>query len=682
MAELFAFLRAVGRYLGAMANHSAFGNMRDEQFQNSRLRIRQSPSFDIALASNLVEEIASMAWTQEQRLQLQAEVNSKVIVDAPTQGAPGSGGRRSLQDYQNMVHYFPEKLWLKILGENPQQALGPICQHLALLGLRLRSERTASRLTALLIQRHHLTMDQGQKHQCFLHVKATLKKELAPFQQDNVNPWVLVLPADPTQHVRGFLDRAFPASDPAVECQLSIPQIGFVQSTIRERWAPSSQILGFQQQQNALTLTPLVGTQDFFRSPTPPQGLLTNLVVNHTAVANRRQLNSDPGSMLALQDAQPQLTHPEAAKKEEAKPVQTPAMNMPENTQPVLPLPDISKPASQAPQNESQPCDQEPEKSLGQVDAIASQLREKMDEKNQGKQTGMKRPSSCVVLKKPAAKTSKKPVAKKALKKPAASQKTNNVKSEKPPNALKMYPKGCPKCRWKPGCTPSCFKYRGEWWFLNFRGCCKRASSVGDLSVWWIVWKVLGRYTDGTWRDEDLKKALPSLAAERTLWFVLALLEVLLFFLASFRLSGCEILYQSISDHLSCVDLAQKTRQNQILVIYPSIKRQTQSQEWRIHLNHLWRKISKRTTSRILQLKKVFAPWARKGMPHRSAYPVAKPKNWRRYQTVRWNKLLKWRPRWLEPLGLMERKLKKNTSKMPPHRPVPNTEPGLWNSWR
>ena len=188
MAEFFTFLRAVGRYLGAMANHSDFGNMRDEQFQNCRLRVRQSPSFDIALASNLVKEIASMAWTQEQRLQLQAEMNSKVIVDAPTQSASGSGGRRSLQEYQNMAHYFPEKLWLKILGENPQQALGPICQHLALLGLRLPSERTASRLTTLLIQRHHLTKDQGQKHQCFLHVKATLKKELAPFQQDNVNP--------------------------------------------------------------------------------------------------------------------------------------------------------------------------------------------------------------------------------------------------------------------------------------------------------------------------------------------------------------------------------------------------------------------------------------------------------------------------------------------------------------
>ena len=146
---------------------------------------------------------------------------------------------------------------------------------------------------------------------------------------------------------------------------------------------------------------------------------------------------------LALADEQPpQLTHPEAAKREEAKPVQTPAMATPENTQPVLPLPDISKPASEVPQNESQPCDQKPEKFLGEVDAIAAQLREKMDEKNQGKQTGMKRPSSCAVLKKPAAKTSKKPVAKKALKEPGASQKTIDVKPEKPPNALKMYPKG------------------------------------------------------------------------------------------------------------------------------------------------------------------------------------------------------------------------------------------------
>jgi hypothetical protein len=42
MADLLGFLRAVGRYLRAMANHLDFGDMRDEQFQNCRLRIRHA----------------------------------------------------------------------------------------------------------------------------------------------------------------------------------------------------------------------------------------------------------------------------------------------------------------------------------------------------------------------------------------------------------------------------------------------------------------------------------------------------------------------------------------------------------------------------------------------------------------------------------------------------------------
>ena len=147
-------------------------------------------------------------------------------------------------------------------------------------------------------------------------------------------------------------------------------------------------------------------------------------------------------------------------------PVQTPAITA-LHSQPAEPLPEIQKPASGVPQSERQPGDQKPQESLGQVDAIALQLREKMEDKTQGKQTGMKRPGSRILMKKPAAKTSscqnKKPVAKAILKKPAASPKINDVKYEKPPKALKMYPQGCSKCRYKPGCTPSCFKYRGEW---------------------------------------------------------------------------------------------------------------------------------------------------------------------------------------------------------------------------
>ena len=55
------------------------------------------------------------------------------------------------------------------------------------------------------------------------------------------------------------------------------------------------------------------------------------------------------------------------------------------------------------------------------------------------------------VMKKPAA-FLKKPAA--ASKKPAA--------FKKPASWFKLRPDGCGKCRNVPGCTPSCWKYRGD----------------------------------------------------------------------------------------------------------------------------------------------------------------------------------------------------------------------------
>ena len=59
------------------------------------------------------------------------------------------------------------------------------------------------------------------------------------------------------------------------------------------------------------------------------------------------------------------------------------------------------------------------------------------------------------VMKKPAAFL--KPA---ASKKPAAFLKPAAFK--KPASWLKLRPDGCGKCRHVPGCTPSCWKYRGD----------------------------------------------------------------------------------------------------------------------------------------------------------------------------------------------------------------------------
>lgn len=97
-------------------------------------------------------------------------------------------------------------------------------------------------------------------------------------------------------------------------------------------------------------------------------------------------------------------------------------------------------------------------------------LREKVGGSGSNKTSSMKRPSAC--MKKPAAaegeaksKVDKPKEPKATQKKTTAVRKGNQKKQKrsKPPNALALYPKGCPKCRYKPGCTPSCFKQRKEW---------------------------------------------------------------------------------------------------------------------------------------------------------------------------------------------------------------------------
>ena len=104
-------------------------------------------------------------------------------------------------------------------------------------------------------------------------------------------------------------------------------------------------------------------------------------------------------------------------------------------------------------------------------DYVMQNLREKME----GKQAPiLKRPAAGgSALKRPAAASESKLVkpstasSSKSVKSSTAVMKVSKAKKgakgSKPPNALKMYPRGCPKCRWKAGRTPSCFRYRGEW---------------------------------------------------------------------------------------------------------------------------------------------------------------------------------------------------------------------------
>ena len=99
------------------------------------------------------------------------------------------------------------------------------------------------------------------------------------------------------------------------------------------------------------------------------------------------------------------------------------------------------------------------------VDKMAEVFREKLNESKgstpKAKAKGKPKPKAKPKANAASKAKPKKPVGSTTMKRPAAAMKRP---SAKPQDALKRYPSACPKCRYKPGCTPSCFRYRNEWW--------------------------------------------------------------------------------------------------------------------------------------------------------------------------------------------------------------------------
>ena len=234
MSEQVKFLSAVQRFLLAMANHVNFPTLRDEQYENCRLKIQQWPRMSMETMSEVVSYLTDVPFLPEQLSQLQLDVSQKVAVTAES----AKPLRRPNQNYQNFPCYLTNSLWLLVLGDNPlQNALLPLARHLGKLGLRLPGEKTISKVTALLLYRVAEAMDQQQLHHMFELVKAQLRKELAALPLAG-QPFIVELPHDPMQMPRSFFNEAFQDEQP-VQCQVDVAKLNYIHSTIRERMPAS-----------------------------------------------------------------------------------------------------------------------------------------------------------------------------------------------------------------------------------------------------------------------------------------------------------------------------------------------------------------------------------------------------------------------------------------------------------
>ena len=333
-----------------------------------------------------------------------------------------------------------------------------------------------------------------------------MKKELLLFQKDDGRPYVLSLPEDPRQLPECYSREAF-ASEGPCQCQVDVSKLAFIQSLVPERMPKDLTLRSFgNPAADVMNLTALTrsrfndsgsGLRNLQLFPPRQRGLsLTQGSASHALAASGDLLPVESGPDKAASNLQLALPSSATASSATAPPMNREAP-VPEkdvttavasNVEPDLSKKDLREdvgpslektaPADLQDHVEEKPNDQN-EKS--QFERVTEELRQKLDDKAAAKQrpaAAMKRPvckdpprsqqtAPSKNVKKKAPEPKKKAATKaKPMKKPSLSgcgKRKKSFDDGRPPDALKLYPDGCGKCRYKPGCCPSCYRARGEW---------------------------------------------------------------------------------------------------------------------------------------------------------------------------------------------------------------------------
>ena len=466
------FLSAVQRFFASMKGHPDYEKIREEQFRNVRAKLAAC-TFSVEEAARIVDLISKTEWEVRQLQTLKGDVSSRITVCEEETGAASTRPRRQLQNYQNFPLYLTQSLWLAVLGQTsqPQQALALLSCHLGNLGLRNGSEKTYSKVTALMIWKTHGTMSAVMKHQAYQAVKSQMRKHLDYSQSLHPSlPHVLELPDDPSKLNVSWAKVAF-ANEPRCEPAVDLSLLHLIQQSIPERMGPAAQILPVEMGYGMSSMGNLGQGSVFghgaatFGQPTRAAlpaasqgggGCLDH--INLQIFGDKQQSgNAMPGA-LPLTDGCVGR-QPSSEDLEKRVPMSEKQTSSPENAK-ALPVDD--KKLNDFPQPTPPLKVPEPGKPKADVDAVAASLRAKLaeaDAQKEKKLAGLKRPASA------SAKVScnKRPATQ--MKRPASNKMFPKACSvpDRPPDALALYPRGCSKCRWKAGCTPSCYKYRKEW---------------------------------------------------------------------------------------------------------------------------------------------------------------------------------------------------------------------------
>ncbi len=521
-ANVLQYLEASSDFLGEMESFSDFERLRVGEADKVLRKVLAITCLTVAQATVLANKIKSSKFSAAQKDSLQQAVASRVELTAPVAESHGGAfGRRTVQDFTRCPHFFTQRIWDVLVGGNPaEHKVEVVVRFLGGLTLRSASESTFAMFTALSLPADAAPPSPEQLHQKLQVVKASARRILAALPELTTSYYISTLPSSPDQLPATLMQAVYPVPDRWVECQVNIDQLNTLarsiplrstNSLVRVPRGPAAGALGgalggaltpvqhpSQQILQLLQLLQLHAPA----GPAAPAPREPELTIFRPAASKSEPLRRSASSVLdilppgpraaapppprsagclaLLPPAEPEPAHGEGdhaegdAEAHETQEEQDEAEHEEAPEEPAAPTagpPARAAPTAGPPARAASPAGPP---AGNNIFATTNLLRSKYA------RASMKRPASADPKAASKAKAAEPlPANKKAASKAGAaglSSKaaavtkagaSNKAAAAEPPlskaECLQIRPEGCSKCRWKPGCTPSCFRAR------NFR---------------------------------------------------------------------------------------------------------------------------------------------------------------------------------------------------------------------
>ena len=477
--QLVELLSGTAMLLKSIADPCLADQLATKQLQIVKQKL-ESPSLaiDAETAMTLNSQIDAMSgWTQEARNALQSVVSNRAAATMSLPVMSQTYGRRQAQDFTNLMHYLPSSIWAKLQesSHNFKTRIEILGKFAAILGLTCPNEQTYAAALSIL----HLAapgtnpeLSSSQKFELLKSFKPVFKKVLE--RHDNHSTMTLAkLPIDLSSAAEHPLIKAAFTDEQPMQCPLQEDQLNAFAASIPlrvtniasssfrpfQRAASSDQIghhLLFSSMHRNSSLMPDEIPMRYFLPPfgssaasisthgTPPLAL-TYPVENREATLSSPAILDKPNPPAVPTEplTTPGLAHTEASVTHGEKTAGATELPAAHSEDPLAVIAGLQSKRAEAKASAKEARSTPEEVEAKKRPASAPSRSRKAASKGV---SNTKQSSSCKTV----PKKNTKAVKKAAARSPAASLSMAK--------RLSIRPSGCSKCRWKPGCTPSCLR--------------------------------------------------------------------------------------------------------------------------------------------------------------------------------------------------------------------------------